>query len=982
MNFSSVTLENQMQYQIEHNCLAEVCQISDSDPASVICAAVWNSLPLLGEYIPTRWIREKIIASAKVVFQQLLRTSATAQSLLNERILALALIYLTQAQDADNENKLWDFLFAQLGYHEAAAKRCSPQLLRKKITECLDHVFRMEQRFFSTDGHRYFNTLRLHALAPAQTVEHLLNLLYHFYKENLEYQYIKGDNSYRIFVRQICRRWENTLNAEASQSDMKTRSDYLAASFREMFIYRPEFTAALCDALVCRMDALLRGNQTLLSEDNRWDAQMLLWYQKKSTVERRTMENDSRVARRERVVTESTKICPAYGFRDGVLSVSLPRIRLPEITERPTLIVLQEDRVVYSAQMSVFGNDLCLTTREVQINLSDCPQIDWAAPMHFRILLQCGSTLIFDSGQQLCRSYLLFHENGEETKKIRSSTETMYLVVGKNTDIFVEDTEDSVYCSGRDYRIYEIRPATIRILAVDGVALLPNGVQELLCGMEGTKVTGAYVTEGTQKAALYCSPPTLHIALASSDLLKQYVLEIDGNPMPLYQAADGHPLAKIPLPAQSGRIHRLCVRSFSEGKTVYSQCYYYIPDFSYRFQPAFFYSRQLEGSVQFSAAAMQNAVDFVLNCTDQTVSIPLTFTLSLELAVPWLRGDFDGDDAFSLPENLWKDYFQTHPFLRITVPKDLRLNLMLGGTEISEQRQGYDVLSAVRTFPQQIDHCMLGLLLRADGAVKPIQIPLADVTLKPRFTESPVICRNRTVIWHPIGTYIGPEEMLAYVYLENDESEEPWSYYCELDKQNVLEQDFPCPEGDYAYEVRIEPKRKSAFQKNVEMTVWKGTLKIRDLDEVRFEGTTLYLTGARFHLNDWWSKEASELTIPRFRIRLTDIRYQTVSVPRDGKLKAYQEQAPCFRATLQFYVKRHDCWMSFNNDPYKVDYRLINPVVFWKVTDSSDRECLILLGSDGKRIRMRKLEEGRVYVENRCTSEKPMRADLFLFEFE
>ncbi|MBR6106475.1 MAG: hypothetical protein IKQ39_00540 [Oscillospiraceae bacterium] len=912
---------------------------------------------------------------------------AAHQSPANERILAMAMVLLTQAQDNDeNDSKLWDYLLTQLGYDDAAAKKCSKQTLRNKVTEILDHVFQYEGKFYSEDGHRYFNTLRLHALAPTQSVEHLYNLLYDFYKTNLECQYTEGDNSYRIFVRQICKRWQNKSADDQTESDMKTRSDYLAASFRELFTQRPEYTAALCDALVYRMDVMLRGSTDIFAEENRWDQLMLGWYRRKAETERQRMKQSSAQARISRIVTDSAKIAPAYHYKDEQLSLFLPRIRLPEITERPTAVLLQGGRVIDSMQLSVFGNDLCLTTREIQIILSGRAHIDWDSPMDFRILLQCGGRLLYDSGQQLYRSYLLFRVDGEETRRIPQVSAAMYLVYGWNSEMMYDETEDVNYTYGSDFQVFEFIPSSLRLLSVNGKNLLQKKGQGMQCMIYGDRVPDASVTGFGETALLFRSSPYLYVSADSAEQMKQYVCDINGTALPLYQAANAKTDARIPLPAAQNQIGRVAVRSFYDGRIIFEQLYSVLPDFTHRFEPAYYYSGQLFGKVHISAMNRQNTISFELSRDQHSVTVPLTPDIGLTLSAPWIQAELNGEDAFSLPAYIWKDFFQQHPFLQITAPKWLEIHLMLGGTELPRQQNGYDIRSAVRALCSNAagtpKTCPLGILLKKSGAAKPDQILLSNLALHPFLTESPVICRDRTIYWEPSGKYIGPACDTIRVLLENDEGTEPWVYVCDPKKSFIIEKAFPCKEGSYRYEIRAE--QANALQAQAEQTLLQGEIIIRDPEELRYEGAVIYLTAAKFETNSWLS--SWEAKIPFGCARLVDIQYETISVPLEGKLKDYQDPVPCFSAFLQFRIARVQKWNDFNSDPDNTEYTLINPVLFWQVTSESGLDYLILQGRDGRRIMMEEFRSGCVSVVNRSSAQIPgrrrKRADRFEFQVE
>ena len=111
MVFSTIVSDSQNRYRIERDFHAEAFSDSDQESVSELCGRIWRSTPLLGEFILSSREQDRVLSSAAVILKQMICMPAAHQSPANERILAMAMVLLTQAQDNDeNDSKLWDYL--------------------------------------------------------------------------------------------------------------------------------------------------------------------------------------------------------------------------------------------------------------------------------------------------------------------------------------------------------------------------------------------------------------------------------------------------------------------------------------------------------------------------------------------------------------------------------------------------------------------------------------------------------------------------------------------------------------------------------------------------------------------------------------------------------------------------------------------------------------------------------------------------------
>lgn len=203
--------------------------------------------------------------------------------------------------------------------------------------------------FLRRGGQKYYNTLRLHALSPEWAIKNLYNVLYGFYHKNLECSYYPESNVSSMFVSGIRRRWVITSTKGGEKQNIQ--SDRLSSSLRELFVLRPKYMAAVCDALLERIDRIVQGDLTMLDEKNRWDVLLQEWYHNKTAFEKSQMTNDRKAAVRRKVVDRKENIRPEYTYENKNIYLSIPGIRLPEIQEAPVLELYQNDLLIYKQRL-------------------------------------------------------------------------------------------------------------------------------------------------------------------------------------------------------------------------------------------------------------------------------------------------------------------------------------------------------------------------------------------------------------------------------------------------------------------------------------------------------------------------------------------------------------------------------------------------------------------------------------------------------
>ncbi|MBQ6986636.1 MAG: DUF3801 domain-containing protein, partial [Oscillibacter sp.] len=151
--------------------------------------------PLAGQYIPTPEEEALLYQRAQRAVEKILND----QPINNGDAAVLVVETANRLKSWDNvsekKDSFWRYIFRQYGFQAERFGKAQESLLYEKFRLSIDRALDREHynRFAVSDGHRYYATLLLHALAPKRSIENFFDILFSFYAENLDFQYVSGD---------------------------------------------------------------------------------------------------------------------------------------------------------------------------------------------------------------------------------------------------------------------------------------------------------------------------------------------------------------------------------------------------------------------------------------------------------------------------------------------------------------------------------------------------------------------------------------------------------------------------------------------------------------------------------------------------------------------------------------------------------------------------------------------------------------------
>lgn len=933
-HYESITYSRQDAFDVEPELRSGKFEMAIGESPIKIAYLLCGNSALIGEFVISEEGRSDIQKEASRLFRLMCEGKKKRLSLTDGRVLTLACVLLTRnsmnARGSENEQdhaEIWQPILEGLNFNDISRENgCSEQTARLYLCEVLKNPYNI--RFFAEGGQKYYNTLRLHALSPEWAIKNLYNVLYGFYHKNLECSYYPGSNVASMFVSGVRRRWVAT--STKSSDDQNIQSDRLSSSLRELFVRCPKYMAAVCDALLERIDRIVQGDLTGLDEKNRWDLLLQEWYQSKTAFEKDQMTNNRKAAVRRKVVDRKEDIRPEYTFENKNIYLSIPGIRLPEIQEAPVLELYQNDQLIYTHRLMIYGNDVLWSTRSHKILLNQVADLNWKKRFCFMIRITSGQNEIYNSGSNLFREYLCFNSAGSESRLIRCN-QMLRLIVRKAARLVIDDPENHHTEEAAPYRSIGLWTDS-----VGGVFL--NGVDILEDNHSGKKKIWAYLTpeydprvcakfEG-KTVSVYSEQPTLHVVLQNQADAKNYQITINEETGQLYQFPFENGQYIIALPQIVDVKHSIQIKDFDSGEIVFRRNYTIASGLKCEFDRSFYLDTDTTGTLRITTDTYRMEHPFQLRQGMDKVTWQM-MGLDYEIVVPKVFAEIAEKNAFYLAKNTWFEELKDS-FLSIRMPEDVNCAVVFADTVLTPNYAGnYEIGAAIDNRNMAWTSAMLGIIVFS--RTWKVEWELTSIHFQEYFQRNPIVQEDRRILWNPIEAgYIGGDEGATFrLELENDQQSEPFLYSLHM-RPDTVERHFPCNTGTYKYVLWLTG-RKKMFAELPDLCLVKGEIVLADPPEERFAGKHIVLTHA-YYRNP--QRGTSVYAKMRHDCALIDeIRYEGLR-EKDGHL--------VHEYSGFMYFRTANGWKAFS-DRENDRYEKINPVFF---TIEDDGYIVVYLEED------------------------------------
>jgi len=409
------------------------------EAGDTLSRAIFKSYPLLGDYIVGAESYEALFNNAKKAIDQIIKSKENKvpvpeYSLKIHEQITLAVIQIAKEWNNFEEGKFSKYVAMQFGYRDDNGK------VWNIITNSLYKAFTMNSRLFirrERGDREFFETVMVHSFGPARAWFPLLDLLFAFYKDNLEWNYIPGDPLFGRVVDVLKRRFNNA-GVSDEEFLIASKSYLLRVGIKRLVQEAPFYCAKLFENIVSRIDQLVNNSA---SDSRRYSMDLVdKWFIEKISSSSEISEKNHTNKEVTEVALDYKSISPKYIMKSDGVYLSIPSIRLQNVGHEAAVASLYADgKLVQTLELTVRGNELGETIRGTKIRISH----DYFSGDNLNITLVISDEngIIYDSDNKLFRKVLTFSDEKEVNQdKLRKESYYFFTsdpakLTGSNVDI-------------------------------------------------------------------------------------------------------------------------------------------------------------------------------------------------------------------------------------------------------------------------------------------------------------------------------------------------------------------------------------------------------------------------------------------------------------------------------------------------------------------------------------------------------------------
>lgn len=552
---------------------------ADEDPFS---SKVFKIAPLLGDLVISEAILEKMYANVKQYVDTVLnsREKLKYSQWLYEQVAILVVNY-AKKWNSNEEGKFSRYIAMQFGYKDDSGK------IWRIITEALDVAFNRNGRYFikaSNGDRQFYETVMAHSFGPADAWAPMIELLFKFYTENLDWNYVPGDPLFTRLVTVLRKYFDNTVTDD-DKFLIASNYYHLRIGIRRLVQDRPCYCAFLFEQIVRRIHLLIhneaketkRYSLTLVDE---WFINRIsrndLATGKNRTISKETVE----------VALDYSKIYVKYILSNGKPSLRLPAIRLSDDNlSTANYSIYYGETLVSSDTLGINGNELGRTIQSKTIPL---PLDKWLSDeINLRAVIKAGNDIIFDSDKTLFRQVLLFSDGKEiSPSRLRREKYQLYAInrnklTGANIDIVPYLDGMCEIALHKNFALeYLDNTIAVDSSEISGIRLVKPTVSE----------KAIYMRMGD---SFFIASPTTSLKIYFSDehTTEKYHVLINGKNHPLTEYLDrvSGNRSVIPFSCYGNNEEiNISIIDLSTGAIIFNQKYIILPEFKVDFEQKYY----------------------------------------------------------------------------------------------------------------------------------------------------------------------------------------------------------------------------------------------------------------------------------------------------------------------------------------------------------------------------------------------------------
>lgn len=840
---------------------------------------VFAKYPLVGSKMISAETAVKLNQNCRKYIHTVLANPHIELPLRAKMQITMMIIHYAKTWSYDKNSNFWGYICLQFGFRDTGGT------VRNLLLESLEGAMKQNKRLFLEDksGREFKATTLIHAFSPEKSWMSLLDLLFDFYKNNLNWKVISGDPLIGVMVDALGKKLSGNLS-EDIELQISASCYSFQEGVRKLVIFRPCYCRYLFEKLICRIDRLV--NHMPLKSRTYEEQLCEIWFQKKLAAITEVRKGE-RVQRREsdEIALEYVRIHPRLALEGNIgVKLVMPDIRLKDDVEKQaTLVITQGEKAVYCEILSWYGNELGKTLIGGGFSLPGFS--DNAEDMDFQVQVLCDGEKIYDSEHTFSRRCMIF--SGTTEIGINQVSRGVYLFVVPKQALFRAEqavVEELVTFKMAGTRAYFVELQEGYFITLNGAMLAfdRDGDGDVRVILPSEAITLPTVEMENKNYCFTYYNSHLDILFGGQRAQKRYVLLIDGERVELSNLKQ--------VRTESGFVYRY---DFSDKQDV---CAVRIIDLDCErpvYKGDFFLVHHAEAS--FDKEFYFQPGDYKKACYSlqiDTLDVKQTFTeLDEMICIPYRDGviridipkiKMEETSGTWLNHGTGMSYIENIPqdsCLKVQAPKRISVTFLLNEKELVYDGDGIltagNILRSVQCVSGQSD-CVLKL--RVSGRRETCVYPLEHIFYKEQFLKNPSFwTEGNRLYWDCGGRFIGKRDrsFILKIYQNGGEL-----FLEEKIKENT--EFILLPEGtkygEYCYEVSIV---SGGMFKKVQEVIAEGSCVIGDQNLLRFQDSRIVLDAITDE-----SKEAKGY-IPIQKCYIDQIQFQGIQDTSEGACPVY-----------------------------------------------------------------------------------------------
>ena len=733
-----------------------------------------------------------------------------------DQLIFVAMVNAVKTWRSD-EDTFWDCIYKKL------IGSYGSQKIYTYLTGVIDRLGKRGKiMYLSGCTKRYYATILAHAFAPLNSTESFLELCWNLYSEDMNFTYMKNDDTFALVAEELKRTFSNEKSLE---DDLKLGSGVysLRAGIKRMAIDAPEEMVKYIEGTISLLDRVFGGE--ILDNDRYYNTLIRDWWTEK--------EKSFGVAKPkrkayERAITDYSTIRPKYSYNGKQAILTIPSIRLKSnFYDMPLLNIYRNGELVDQREMYTFGSGLTMATKEMYLCADKLVFEDGVIDCTLEIV-HCGD-VIYNSKTSLFREYILFRDHREILQE--ECLPGNYILFAPKLEDFAAYPESIKKVSGEP---------NLYILQAQEGELLQNPKRTVFFVVEKQKRSirisadrknnAKFIHDGEEYIVI---DGELRVVVKSEIDISKYGVRYESTDFRLgaftCAESEGYKTFFITELLNVCEPQKINIFSYADNKIEASYNVVKFNSISITYDKKLYFDEENLGTVRFHTEKYDKSVSFDINQGD--IVIPFDDG-DIVLSPPVLRWKFgDGDFSMQYGEDLWYKNYSNSAELVIDLPTEMGYQVFLNNNTVLSESASFNSFKlgeTVWSMLQDSKNEIIVFVKVEDVSV----IPILTICLKEKLKFSPFVVSGKEMIWDISKSFVGDSSPKFKISFYENDTEKHRFDISEIIDENYKSRCFSLSELEIGiYNVAVDLMKRVGFIEKP-ITLYTTRFTYGDLDSI------------------------------------------------------------------------------------------------------------------------------------------------------